>query len=385
MVRTKAISLLILFIAVVPSSVLSRARFPGIDADDSSCSGRCNTSVDRSKPCQCNTSCSRFGDCCSDYESLCVEVEEPLSCLNRCAIRYDKSLPCQCNDQCTEFGNCCADYNDVCEVIENPGSVSNAELAAISEDMLLLEEENNVASLVKINLQGQMPKDGSDNANEPLLEVDSSAYERTTLKKMIALYNNYEAPVGVREVETAEETTEINEFLDAILLTPIMEKISTFLAEKGFVPKSSFRQAFQKIWFGAYSRQNGVLGSSGFEHVFLGELKNGVSGFHNWVFFAQEELNKNLNYKGYIKQFSLGSKGLVISEGFEWMNAAKPISSMFIGTSPEFELAVYTLCFYSRPNAICPLVFNGNKLGIQTFDLTSNGGKFVGSAYADPQ
>jgi hypothetical protein len=32
---------------------------------------------------------------------------------------------------------------------------------------------------------------------------------------------------------------------------------------------------------------------------------------------------------------------------FEWRGAKKLVSSSLVGTSPEFELALYTLCFYS--------------------------------------
>lgn len=32
---------------------------------------------------------------------------------------------------------------------------------------------------------------------------------------------------------------------------------------------------------------------------------------------------------------------------FEWNGVLKNLSSMFVGVSPEFELALYTLCFFA--------------------------------------
>lgn len=67
------------------------------------------------------------------------------------------------------------------------------------------------------------------------------------------------------------------------------------------------KDLLKQIWFTMYSRGGGKIGSSAFEHVFLGELKRGeVTGMHNWVFFGTEEAKKEANYLGYIRKLELG-------------------------------------------------------------------------------
>lgn len=100
------------------------------------------------------------------------------------------------------------------------------------------------------------------------------------------------------------------------------------------------------MWFGLYSRGKGKLSSSGFEHVFVSELRNSevlgkiklfiyrttnmyvcmcfyrdlsvfivfllydfsewFSGLHNWIYFAKEESENRVNYLGYLKYQKLG-------------------------------------------------------------------------------
>jgi poly(U)-specific endoribonuclease len=114
---------------------------------------------------------------------------------------------------------------------------------------------------------------------------------------------------------------------------------------------SEFKKLLHKIWFDMYRRGGRGGDSSGFEHVFVGEIKNGkVSGFHNWVYFYMEELKGNVDYRGYIKPKSHNSARTngddqVLTLQFKWNGVLKNVGTSFIGVSPEFEIALYTMCF----------------------------------------
>jgi poly(U)-specific endoribonuclease len=87
------------------------------------------------------------------------------------------------------------------------------------------------------------------------------------------------------------------------------------------------------------------------EHVFVGEIKNGeISGFHNWVQFYLQEQNGSLDYRGYIKPRSCNDalpdeSDQLLTLQFTWKGVEKMVGSSFIGVSPEFEFALYTMCF----------------------------------------
>jgi poly(U)-specific endoribonuclease len=280
-----------------------------------------------------------------------------------------------------QYNDCCEDYYTLCL---DPGTapITNAELEALSEQFYVLEatNPNNVAGFVTWDLQGRTTQGSTvDLAPNPLLAVHPNAYTTGTVALLVALHDNYNADVAVTETETAAETAEINAFLDAVLATPIMQQLQTFLTSKGI---SLTREKFHEMWFGVYSRSGSTLGSSGMEHIFLAELKNGVSGFHNWVFFAKEEEAGRMNYRGWMEFLDLGPQGAIVQHNFMWRNANKPISSMFIGTSPEFEMAVYSACWLTRPDSTtCPMSFGNRKVPVTTWTIGASK-QYVASAYA---
>lgn len=148
-------------------------------------------------------------------------------------------------------------------------------------------------------------------ATHRLLTIDERhVFGIPTIEKFRALFNNYERDASVNEYITPIERKEENDFLDAILATSVMRHAMSFLQQKGVVgpDPAKQREELKTIWFNMYSRGGGKIGSSGFEHVFVSEIKNGtLSGLHNWLYYYDEEKAGRIDYKGYLKKLSLGT------------------------------------------------------------------------------
>ncbi|XP_065562817.1 uridylate-specific endoribonuclease-like isoform X1 [Artemia franciscana] len=360
---------------LVVLSVLAALVVIAVDAQ--SCAGRCDTiGTDSSAPCQCNKPCINYGDCCSDYEQVC------LSCVDRCDIGYNSQFPCQCNTQCPNHGNCCFDFDALCEGGSGGGSVTDTELRDLSSQLFILDEANSAASAV-LNLQGSTSQGSyTDKAPEPLFtSVPEDLLNSGTYAMFRSTWDNYVYDVTIAEDVTEEERIEETTLIDAILASDVGQTAANFLISKGyFADLASYRSYFDTIWFGLYTRGGGPLGSSGFEHVLVGEIKDGISGFHNWARFWEEERIGEMNYLGYIKTADLNGNTL-IEMPMQWQGYNKAISSILVGTSPELELSLYTVCFVTRPNSKCPVAANGQFFSVQTYDLKQNGGTYVGTAY----
>ena len=86
---------------------------PGPDSCVDHCGG---PSEDRS--CWCDTFCEGIGDCCDNYAFVCVEeCPDPNgdSCVDHCGgLSEDGS--CHCDDACESRGDCCDDYLSACSV-----------------------------------------------------------------------------------------------------------------------------------------------------------------------------------------------------------------------------------------------------------------------------
>ncbi|KAI3373237.1 hypothetical protein L3Q82_006546 [Scortum barcoo] len=238
---------------------------------------------------------------------------------------------------------------------------SDRELSAMVQELW----DNDINRLTpgkdyRISLQGKagdsMANDNNDGAGYPLFTPNRVPV--FVCAAFISLLDNYESDTGEPEIVTPEEVAENHKFLDSIIQTPTMKIAHKYLVEKHLSPAddTQFKEQLYRIWFELYARRGSSRpDSSGFEHVFVGETRGRrtVIGFHNWIqLYLQEKLG-HIDYKGYSVTANSpqpDENKHILALQFSWKNGIKPKGSIFIGVSPEFEFALYTLCFLSSPN-----------------------------------
>ncbi|KAI0556604.1 poly(U)-specific endoribonuclease-B [Gracilaria domingensis] len=172
----------------------------------------------------------------------------------------------------------------------------------------------------------------------------------------LCLLDNYVVNQGVPERVSEEEKEEEERFLECICESDCVRFVYDWLRENGYGVASSmdeFKEVLADLWFGMYDRGRDK-DSSAFEHVFCGEIDgDDVKGLHNYIQVYIEEQRGNFDYMGYV-DFAGDLCGAPVENQhaliirFEWFGCLKSVSSMFIGTSPEYEIALYTLLWFSR-------------------------------------
>uniref|UniRef100_A0A8C3UVN0 Uridylate-specific endoribonuclease n=1 Tax=Catharus ustulatus TaxID=91951 RepID=A0A8C3UVN0_CATUS len=265
-------------------------------------------------------------------------------------------------------------------------TVSDAELRELSEQLLAADSNRAGPGQLELNLEGSKSDTGDSRWGEDrgrgglFSFVSPELLARPTFSRLLALLDNYEPLTGRDEEETAEERREQQRFLEAALDTPVLALLERFVLRL-YPSAEAFRADLHSMWFGLYSRSGGkALDSSGFEHVFHGEVKKGsVSGCHNWVQLQALERAGRLQYLGYTWDGPWTSFPDVLSLQFRWDGHSKPRGSLLVGSSPEFDLAVFTLCFLARPDRQCHISLGGEAATIQTYTWDKQ--RLVASAY----
>uniref|UniRef100_A0A915DAP1 Endoribonuclease n=1 Tax=Ditylenchus dipsaci TaxID=166011 RepID=A0A915DAP1_9BILA len=265
--------------------------------------------------------------------------------------------------------------------------VTDQEIADLANELRKSDRNKARSNQIQLDYQGHTStRDTADNAKSKFFRsVDQSLFSGDgTYAKLFQLYDNFEFETGVSEIETAQERTEIKSFVDAVVKTRPMQLLFQFLQRKEHPyarSENQFRQWLLQLWFASYSRARGNIDTSGFEHVFMGEAKNGeISGLHNWVrlYYLEKNSSPGFDYKGFlVKRFNIFG-AIKFSIG----NFMKRSGSFFIGTSPEYDMSIYTLCFlFRRGVTTCNFEFDGCPIAITSFDLIQQKRVFIGSMY----
>ncbi|XP_060207489.1 uncharacterized protein LOC132635215 [Lycium barbarum] len=186
--------------------------------------------------------------------------------------------------------------------------------------------------------------------------LSDDVFNKPNYSRFCSLLDNYNPHQGCKENVTPEEKREQTAFIEEISRTAPIQYLHKYLSLKGVVSGDyeEFKRMMTHLWFDLYSRGGSSASSSAFEHVFVGEIKErgekSVSGFHNWLQFYLEEAKGNVDYQGYIFPRRRGeipdSETQLLTIQFEWNGVLKSVSSSLIGVSPEFEVAIYTLCYF---------------------------------------
>lgn len=161
-----------------------------------------------------------------------------------------------------------------------------------------------------------------------------------------ALFDNYDLDSSIPDDITFEEAAEVDDLLMEIVDSPPMA-----LARK-FIEAGSARTLTDQSWYArvkdTWFRPFTVSSSptrSGFEHVFLGEAKDGkVGGLHWWYFYLNKM--KDTDYRGAV--YSNVAQGIAIPElatlSFTWnvggQRLVKDIGGFFVGISVEGLMAM---------------------------------------------
>ena len=252
--------------------------------------------------------------------------------------------------------------------------ISDDELAKITED--LFAKSPNISKYIKLNLQNHTTSPNvTDGAKYPLFEINPELLDFPSISVTRTLYDSYEHDYRKKLNRTLEIREHENLLIDTYLNTNVMATTMQWLADRGFIDPDDFerKDVIRRIWFTMFSGS-----SCGFERVFASEnYGTAVIGVQDWVYFENQETLKRIDYMGYVDKLNLGSTSSLLKLNFQMDGVVRPNATIFVGTMPELEMSLYTICFYARPNNACPVSLGGTKFNVYTHAFTYFGNDVI--------
>ncbi|KZC07378.1 Poly(U)-specific endoribonuclease like protein [Dufourea novaeangliae] len=252
--------------------------------------------------------------------------------------------------------------------------ISDNELLQITED--LFKKSLNISKYIKLNLQNRATSPNiTDEAAQPLFEVEPTLLDYPSIYVTQALYDSYEHDSQKKFNRTQEIREHENLLMDTFLNTNVMASAMQWLADREFIDPDDFerKDVLRRIWFTMFSGS-----TCGFERIFESEnYGTAIIGAQDWLYFEKQEAKKRINYMGYVDKLNLGTTASLLKLNFEMDGLVRPNATIFVGTMPELEMSLYTICFYARPNSLCPVSLGGTKFNIYTHSFTYYGNEVI--------
>ncbi|CAI2172956.1 14739_t:CDS:2 [Funneliformis geosporum] len=252
-------------------------------------------------------------------------------------------------------------------------------------------DTNRLTPGVDYDLNLPVIRQKGDNTPEHLFKfVSNKPSKMPTFQLFYHLLDNYIPETGIPEEVDTHELSENQAFIKACLQTAPMIYTYNYLKAKGKFhgTEADFEKELDTLWFKLYRREGRGQDSSAFEHVFVGEIRNGeAKAFHNWITLYFYEKAGKIDYEGFVpsKNEKPDPTSHVIPIRFTFKGALKPFSTSFIGTAPEFELSMYTLLFYFGKQDT-RVILDDINLNIKIYPFYEKGGdgsKLIGSAFPE--
>ncbi|CAG5093420.1 Similar to CG2145: Poly(U)-specific endoribonuclease homolog (Drosophila melanogaster) [Cotesia congregata] len=248
--------------------------------------------------------------------------------------------------------------------------ITENELLNLTEHLFMKDEMNKLPKAYVLNFQKKVSNSSNitDEATQPLIYVKREVYEYKTVQLVRELYENYQFNSTNKENVTEAVKEQERALINTISDTNVMKSVAQWLQEKYYVEPDNyeFKDTLRHIWFNRIDKS-----TSGFERIFMGEMYDGPSllGVQNWIYYDFQEYQRNLNYLSFVDKIDLSANASLVKINLELFGVLKPNITMLTGISPELEMALYTICFYARPNDICPVSLGGIVFNLYTHNF----------------
>jgi len=245
------------------------------------------------------------------------------------------------------------------------------------------DEDRAPPGYIELNWQEKLKNGGRP--LKPLFSfVNETLFDRPLYQAQLKIYdkNLFIPSVCAEEKPIKDEKLEIlKAFFDLLTSSKCFSLSYDYLKKNGYASQDydTFVTQCWNLWYGTYTRCKGPQGSSGFEHVYLGEQKGStVDGQHNWVRYYLLEKAGNITYYGYY----VHDQDLIGTFKYKWQTTLKEKGGFFISTSPAFDFALFTTCVMAQSgNEHCQFVINKDKLFVTSYQQQCDAGHCISTSY----